>query len=627
MMRLRAGIGVAIVGLLICSWQDGRQSAIAQVEPAGRLLSLSAGHHVWGQPSPDGRLIAFRRPAVTEGPLPRPNELAVGDFAIGVIRDVVTHTPDDHVAPIGTPFAWSPDSTHLAYGWCTFVRPVEARPSTCEVRITNLATGGVRTIVPRRAGRAIPWVFTPDGREVLTIMAGPSGPISEIALVNVNDGSTRPLLRGVDASDFDDAAGAFSPDGQYFAFSRTLWQEHPYGAALPGNIEIVSIDGSVVQRTMDGPADEQVVAWTPDGQGLLYTSDRGGSTDLWRVAVRHGRIAGEPARLAGNVGGMSHAVITPLGDLVFKRHSPNSREVMVAPIERLSPLTVGRPVPASSGARQHREQAAWSPDGKYLAYRTGPTKPVALWSSEGMNTFTLQSMENGTVREVVARHRCAYTWSGTLLTWAPDGRSLLLSTGPRDCGGLFSIDAATGQVSTILQQRPSRVAWLPDGESIVYVPALGKDVRTRHVRTGEDRLVISLASVAEFENGSVRGFALSPDGRVAALMARRDVMLLTLADGSLRRSGPAPEGRWLEVAWLDRGQLLAVDGQGGRFWSVPLGGTPEPIKVDLRPGDQVMSLSVHPDRRSMAFGTFRVDTSAIVMLEKVVPPAGAGGRQ
>jgi hypothetical protein len=80
-----------------------------------------------------------------------------------------------------------------------------------------------------------------------------------------------------------DFFGAFSPDGRTVAFVRST-------AAQTGDLYILPVAADLTARavprrlTNDNGVDAGV-AWTADGGRLVFSSNRGGSPALWRIAV------------------------------------------------------------------------------------------------------------------------------------------------------------------------------------------------------------------------------------------------------------------------------------------------------------------------------------------------------
>ena len=61
------------------------------------------------------------------------------------------------------------------------------------------------------------------------------------------------------------------------------------GRRLAASISSIA-DGSNVQRLTNAPAIDTEASFTPDGQSVLFTSDRGGSPQIYRVAIASGAV-------------------------------------------------------------------------------------------------------------------------------------------------------------------------------------------------------------------------------------------------------------------------------------------------------------------------------------------------
>src|SRR5215467_10361009 len=66
--------------------------------------------------------------------------------------------------------------------------------------------------------------------------------------------------------------------------------------SVRGDLWVVSKQGAWTQVTSGGAWDREPV-WTADGNAIVFSSDRSGNFDLWRIAVGPSGAAGEPERL------------------------------------------------------------------------------------------------------------------------------------------------------------------------------------------------------------------------------------------------------------------------------------------------------------------------------------------
>jgi Tol biopolymer transport system component len=105
--------------------------------------------------------------------------------------------------------------------------------------------------------------FAPDGKHIVYRTAGPDG--SGLRIMNFEDHSVKVLT-----DDYDNFP-VWSPRGDLIAFMRRI----------DGNFEIVTIhpDGTGLSVLTHTKGNEAHMAWSPDGERLLFTSSRMGFKD------------------------------------------------------------------------------------------------------------------------------------------------------------------------------------------------------------------------------------------------------------------------------------------------------------------------------------------------------------
>src|SRR5437868_90373 len=105
------------------------------------------------------------------------------------------------------------------------------------------------------------------------------------------------------------AAGARNP-----SYSR----DGRLAVSVEGDLWIVSTHGEWTRLT-SGPAWDREPAWTPDGAAIVFSSDRAGNFDLWRVRVGPNGATGEPERLTNSPEPEGELTVAPDGRIAFVR--------------------------------------------------------------------------------------------------------------------------------------------------------------------------------------------------------------------------------------------------------------------------------------------------------------------
>src|SRR6185369_8160552 len=131
--------------------------------------------------------------------------------------------------------------------------------------------------------------WSPDGKEIVVATEGAFDPVarvsrSQIFLVDVATGARRSLTVA------DGVQPSWSPHGWRIAF---------WGLAQPGAhraIWTLPAKGGAPVTVVDDAYYNWSPVWYPDGRFLYFASNRGGSMNLWRVAIdeRSGEVHGEP---------------------------------------------------------------------------------------------------------------------------------------------------------------------------------------------------------------------------------------------------------------------------------------------------------------------------------------------
>ena len=236
--------------------------------------------------------------------------------------------------------------------------------------------------------------------------------VSQIALVSTIDGTAR-ILRSLDW--FYPKKIDLSPDGRFVVYDSI-----PASESAARDIHILAVDGSTYGVLASSPANDLFPLWTPDGEAVVFGSDREGEMDAWMVRVQGGEPRGEPTLVRKGLGRALPMAFTSEGSLFYGLRAGRS-DVYLGRFDASSGALVGgaRVLPSRFGGANRSPE--WSPDGRFLAYlsRVGTEN-----YGQEHRAITVRNMASG--RETVHAPRLTFI---ERLRWSPDGGSLLLGGG------------------------------------------------------------------------------------------------------------------------------------------------------------------------------------------------------
>jgi len=367
---------------------------------------------------------------------------------------------------------------------------------------------------------------------------------------------------------------AVGPAGVVFAYGGDLWR--------------VPLGGGEAVRLTAGEGLELGPVLSPDGRQCAFTGEYDGNVDVYVLPVS----GGLPRRLTYHPEVDVALGFSPDGRRVLFR---SNRETH-ARFDRLYSLPLEGGVLPEALPLPAGEQAAWSPDGKRLAYvpawhrRTEIDRHVAWKGYRGGRTAAIWLAELATSRvESIPREDSVDTdpvWLGERLYFLSDrgGRTGLYSYEPRTRQVTREVDPGDADILSA-SAGAGLIAYAQLGALYLYDPAKRQSRPLRvHLQGDLPATRPRLATLAK----DVRVARLSPTGKRVAFEARGELLTLPAEKGDARNltrspgvaeRDPAwsPDGRWIAGFSDASGEyalhLWPQDGRGGPR-VIPLGEPP-----------------------------------------------------
>jgi Tol biopolymer transport system component/DNA-binding winged helix-turn-helix (wHTH) protein len=344
----------------------------------------------------------------------------------------LTSDGSDNYSPV-----WSPDGRSIAF----------MRDSAADRGIYIIpAIGGPARKVYTPKG-TIEWdrgtlSWSPDGKRLLFPDGKSASTPSSIYSLSLDSLQAVPITTPPKYWD-GDVGPAFSPDGTRIAFLRAV-------DAAVRDIYIMGANGGEPQRITHDNRFVNAIAWSRDGQSLVFSSDRGGKFSLWRIAVS----GGKPVRLP--VGGEDafSPNIAPRGDRMVYAQSSSKWSIMRM---KLTPGGAKEPPAPVLSSTQQDSAPQISPDGTHIAFQSWRSGTQEIWvaSSNGSELAKLTSFER------------SLTGSPA---WSPDGKQIAFDSRPQGHSHVFVIAADGGIPKQITDGESNDIvpSWSPDGRWIYF---------------------------------------------------------------------------------------------------------------------------------------------------------------
>ena len=218
------------------------------------------------------------------------------------------------------------------------------------------------------------------------------------------------------------ATPRISPDGRRLAFGR-----------LDEGRDVWLYDRArsfMTPVTIGGAADFDPI-WTPDGRRLIYMSERGGFELYWRQSD----LTTPEAPLLVNHLDKFPSSVSPDGKLLAYTEWDDDRNIKFAALDG------SHAIPEFPNTRRNEEHAAFSPDGRWIAFTS---------DESGRTEVYVRPFPN-----LSARRAQISTNGGTEPHWTRGGHEIVFRRGDSMLAASFDLNTGAPGVSTVLFTLPS----------------------------------------------------------------------------------------------------------------------------------------------------------------------------
>ncbi len=469
----------------------GKESRELKIRKVWEGLSVE---YLMGEPSPDGRYLSYVDWNT--------GDLAILEISTGKKRRLTNKGTWEESYEFAEYSRWSPDGRHIVYDWYN-------KNEFIDLRIIGLDGSGPRILYSNEEMEWM-WVYdwSPEGKQILASFLYQDS-TGQVVLVSVDDGSVD-VLKTLD-EDFPNNM-CFMPDGKYIVY------DHPQKEkSVDYDISMMSTDGSKQISLVKHLANDFLLGIAPDGESILFSSDRDGTLSFYILKVTDGKPSGNPVLVNSGVGPVDPLGFTPEGSFYYGI-SRQWNDVYIAELDPETGEILSSSTKLPTRLEGLNKEPDYSPDGKQLAYVRAQKPSASMTNSDwGGEVLVIRSLETGKEREIITGlDRMGFP------RWSPDGKSILVAV--RDTEnqkGYYQINGQTGDAKTIISPAENKVhfgrhEWSPDGRSIFYG---GRDnvngmyqIIIKELETGNEKVL--------YQSENRLHLSLSKDGLWLAIINR-----------------------------------------------------------------------------------------------------------
>jgi eukaryotic-like serine/threonine-protein kinase len=578
--RYGRSLWLALAALITTGLGFGLYQFVAQSrtppKPIPKITPLTSlpGEEMRASFSPDGNQLAFDWKGEKEDNYDIYTKF-VGDSAL--LR-LTTHPGTDFGA------AWSPDGRNIA-----FLRSLHPNSTSgaLELYLISASGGAERRLVEGiqvKQNACISW--SPDGKFLAFADGSTTGGADSIFLLEIATGAKRRLTApraGIEG----DTLPNFSPDGQQLAFSRQVSNggRDIYLAPIPG--------GEPKRLTFDKTSIPGL-AWTPEGNEIIFASARRGISSLWRISAR----GGEPELVMAGAS-LQYPAISPRSDRLAFTRSINDTNIyrtdLTAPASR-------RPSGTQFIASMLEDDSPqYSPDGQSIVFGSTRSGSPEIW---------LCDSEGGRLRQLTSL-------GGPLVgtpRWSPDSRQVAFDSRSEGNADIYVISVEGGAPRRLTNEAAEDVvpSWSNDGRWIYFCSNRGgeRELYKIPAQGGQAVQVTMQGGFEGFESGDSQFFYFTKNTYDSTLW-RIPVM------GGQQTQAFNSDRRIYRRTWAlaNRGIYFGSSESVIEFFNLATGKMTPVATTEKQLARWIPSLAVSPDGRHLLYTQIDQQGSDLMLME------------
>lgn len=548
----------------------------------------------------------------------------------GTANRVTIHQAHDRLP------AWSPNGKWIAFS--------SKRMGNYDIWVIPPIGGKPRQLTFHTADDLV-CGWTPDGNEILFASSREQTRTTSLYLINVQSGATRLVAE----SDLALNHASISADGKSLVCTRAgFWSRRNYRGSGRGKLMLFPIDGGAGKLLANDTDNARWANFTPDGQRLLYVSDRDNNDNVWVRGVN----GGNPTQLTqfksghlfsltvaknGNRAAFTQGFKLWTIELGAKPSAPKEINVLAPSDDRQNVVTKEN---VTSGV----QEMSLSTDGKQIAFIV--RGEIFVQPLEGRSS-TPRDDDDPPAPTDSARRITETVQREQDVAWSPDGLSLVFSSDRDSNGNIYIKNVRTKAIKQLTQSATTCTSpsYSPDGKWVAFLRGYnGAELCVVATEGGQERVLV--------RDPSIGNFVWSPDGKWIAYQRAKghsggnaaEIFVVNVADPKPVNITRYPALNGLPQWSTDGTRLFFLSNRSGNtnLWSVRLrapnktqpesttnsgGETPPPteparnvekkpveVKIDLedihlrarqitRMEGNLQNFALSPDNRTLVFAT------------------------